>query len=462
MASGGPAELSAPARDSAADGRSGVSVPDLIDARPLGALQLRLLVLCGCVALLDGLDLQAIGLAAPGIIAALHIEPRVFGTVFSAALLGLTLGALVLGPLADRFGRKRILIGSTITFGVFTVCTALASSYPMLLLVRFLTGLGLGGAMPCFISLASEYVPRRRHALYVTLLWAGFPLGGVIGGVLASFLIPRFGWPSVFFVGGIAPLLLTIALVAALPELIGFLVNRGAPAEQILGVLRRMFPGERFPEWRHFRLAERPLAGVPVRHLFEGRRGIGTVLLWVPYFTAFLMLVTNSSWSPVVLQGAGITLPQAGLIMATYNGGSVLGTLAVGWLMGVAGPYVVLSVLLLLSAVAFGAVGFGVPSFPTTLLLEGAGGVLLGAGSSGLIALAAAFYPTSIRSTGVGWATALGRLGSFTGPLVAAALIGRHWDVRSLYMGLGAPGLVAAVFVVLLGVSQRGDASVHE
>jgi AAHS family 4-hydroxybenzoate transporter-like MFS transporter len=446
----------------AADAREAVNLTDIIDAHPLGALQIRLLVLCGFVALLDGLDLQAIGLAAPGIIAALHVEPRVFGAVFSAALLGLTLGAAVLGPMADRIGRKRILIASTITFGVFTVCTALATSFPMLLACRFLTGLGLGGAMPSFISLASEYVPRQRHALWITLLWAGFPLGGVIGGVLASFLIPRFGWPSVFYLGGVTPIVLAMALSVALPESIGFLVNSGAPAGQIVTLLRRMFPGEQIPDYRAFRLAERPLGGMPVRHLFEGRRGLGTLFLWIAYFTAFLMLVTNSSWSPTVLQGAGITLPETGLIMAAYNGGSVLGTVLVGWLISLFGVYPVLSVLLLLSAFAFGAVGFGVPSFRTTLMLEGAGGAFLGAGSSGLIALAAAFYPTSIRSTGVGWATAVGRFGSFTGPLLAASLIGMHWDVQSLYIALGAPGILSAIGVVLLGISQHGDAAVHE
>ncbi|MBV8911849.1 MAG: MFS transporter, partial [Acetobacteraceae bacterium] len=226
-----------PSAVTGADPQAAVNVTDIIDAHPLGSLQIRLLIMCGFIALLDGLDLQAIGLAAPGIIAALHVEPRIFGTVFSAALLGLTLGAAVLGPAADRVGRKRILIASTITFGVFTVSTAQATSFEMLLVFRFLTGLGLGGAMPSFISLASEYVPRKRHALWITLLWAGFPLGGVIGGVLASLLIPRFGWQSVFYVGGITPVVLAVVLIGALPESIGFLVNTGAPAERILALL---------------------------------------------------------------------------------------------------------------------------------------------------------------------------------------------------------------------------------
>jgi AAHS family 4-hydroxybenzoate transporter-like MFS transporter len=170
-----------------------VNVTSLIDDYPLGGLQIRVLVLCGLVALLDGMDLQSIGLAAPSIARALQVEPRAFGAVFSAALLGLMLGAFILGPMADRFGRKRILVASTLTFGVFTIGTALAGSFATLLIVRFLTGLGLGGAMPGFISLASEYAPRRIRALLVTVLWAGFPLGGLVGGVLAAWLIPRGG-----------------------------------------------------------------------------------------------------------------------------------------------------------------------------------------------------------------------------------------------------------------------------
>jgi AAHS family 4-hydroxybenzoate transporter-like MFS transporter len=430
-----------------------VNVTRLIDDHPLGRLQIRILILCGLVALLDGLDLQAIGLAAPSIARTLHVEPRAFGAVFSAALLGLMLGAFTLGPLADRLGRKRILVTSTLTFGLFTIATALATTFNALLIVRFLTGVGLGGAMPSFISLASEYVPRRLRALLITVLWAGFPLGGVIGGILASILIPAFGWQSIFYVGGTAPLLLTGALIIALPESLSFLTARGARPETIRRIVHQISP--QTDATQTFIHGEERLPGLPVRHLFTGGRATGTLLLWVPYFTAFLMLVTNSAWSPILLSHAGLDVGQSGLIMATYNGGSVVGTLAVGWLISISGPYRVLTVVLALSALAFGAVGFAVPSFGLVTLLEGLGGVLLGAGSSGLIALAAVFYPTVIRSSGVGWATAAGRFGSFTGPLVAAILVGQHWGIESLYLALGAPGLVAAVFVLLLGLDQR-------
>lgn len=429
-----------------------LNVTALIDERPLGAQQIVIVLLCGCVALLDGMDLQSIGLAAPSIGRMLHMEPRAFGPVFSAALAGLTLGAFFLGPLADRFGRKRILIASTMFFGVFTVCTALIGSFEQLLLVRFLTGVGLGGAMPSFISLGSEYVPHRLRSLMVTLLWAGFPLGGVAGGLLASRLIPSAGWQSIFYVGGITPLVLAGVLTFAMPESLGFLVSHGSRAEAVRRIVRRIAPGT---EADSFVFGEERLPGLSVRHLFTGGRTVGTLLLWVQYFATFLMLVTNSAWSPILLGRAGLDISHSGIVMAAFNAGSVVGTLAVGWLVRAYGPYLVLAGTLGLSALAFGSVGFAAPSFWTVTLLEGLGGVLLGAGSSGLIALAAVFYPTVIRSTGVGWANAAGRAGSFTGPLVAAALVGAHWGIGGLYVALGVPGVVAAVFVLLLGLDQR-------
>ena len=434
-------------------GETGVlNVTKLIDERPFGAGQIGVVVLCGLVALLDGLDLQAIGLAAPAIARQLHVEPRAFGAVFSAALLGLMLGAFTLGPLADRVGRKWILIVSTFIFGVFTIGTALVETFQQLLIMRVLVGLGLGGAMPSFISLGSEFIPSRLRALVVTLLWCGFPLGGFFGGFLASALIPIWGWPSIFYVGGVVPIVLAVVLVVALPESIGFLVANKKPNEQVRRIIARLFPDIAVNAIDRFALGEERLPGLPVRHLFTGGRGIGTLLLWVPYFAAFLMLVTNSSWSPTLLAGVGMDVKQSGLVMAAYNGGSVLGTIAVGWAVAALGPYLVLSVTLALSAFAFGFVGTVAPDFTKVLLLEGLGGILLGAGSSGLIALAAVFYPISIRSSGVGWATGVGRFGSFVGPLIAATLVGQHWTINELYAALGLPGLVAGLFVVLLGV----------
>jgi AAHS family 4-hydroxybenzoate transporter-like MFS transporter len=205
-----------------------IDVTEFIDRRPLGTFQIMVIVLCGLVALLDGFDLLAIGVAGPAIAVALHLGPGKLGPIFSIALLGLMLGAFAFGPVADRFGRKRALLGATATFGVFTLCTASSTSLQQLLLFRFLAGVGLGGAMPSFISLASEYVPRPRRSAIVGLLWAGFPIGAALVGLLGSWVVGAFGWRSLFYVGGILPLLLAAVLGRLLPESIGFLVASGA------------------------------------------------------------------------------------------------------------------------------------------------------------------------------------------------------------------------------------------
>jgi AAHS family 4-hydroxybenzoate transporter-like MFS transporter len=431
------------------------NVAALIDAHPLGALQIRTLILCGLAALLDGLDLQSIGLAAPGIIATLHVPPRSFGMVFSAALLGLMLGAFSLGSIADRLGRRRILIGALVIFGVFTFCTAYAKSFEMLLAFRFLAGIGLGGAMPSFISLGSEYAPRRLRVMLVGLLWAGFPLGGVLGGILGSYVIPTFGWQALFYVGGVLPVLLAIVLVSALPESIAFLVARGAASSEIAKLLERI-TGHQSPPGSSFILGEERAPGLKLRHLFTHGRSSGTVLLWITYFLIFLMLVTNTAWSPTLLHAGGMAVAQTAIAMAVFNAGSVIGTCLVGLLITRFDAYLSLALLFVASAVSFSLIGHAAPSFAGITALEGLTGLFLGAGSSGLIAVTAIFYPTAARSTGVGWAMGMGRFGSFTGPLLVAMMVGAGWDITAVYGAVGAPAMLAAAGMAALTWLRRG------
>ena len=431
-----------------------INVTDLIDRRPLGSLQIRILVLCGIAALLDGLDLQSIGLAAPAMIAALHVAPRAFAAVFSAALLGLMLGAFVFGPLGDRIGRKPILIVSVLTFGLFTLGTAFVGDMQSLLVMRFLTGLGLGGAMPSFISLAAEALPHHRRAVLISVVWAGFPLGGVLGGLLASRIIPAFGWPSVFVVGGMLPLLLALVLLTALPELISFLVARNTAPARIAALLGRL-TSTALPVATRFVPADHLAQNGSVMRLFSEGRGIGTLLLWATYFLIFLMLVTNSAWSPTLLHVAGIEVQQSGLAMASFNLGSVVGTSLVGLLIHRFGPYLTLTLLFLASALSMSAVGYAAPSVAMIIGLEALVGLFLGAGSSGLIALAPIYYPVAIRATGVGWATTLGRFGSFCGPLAIGSLVAGAWGLGVIYAALGAPALLAAGLIAAFGLAAN-------
>jgi len=444
-----------------------IDVGELIETRPIGPAQWTVIGLCALVALLDGLDLQSIGLAAPAMAAQLHIAPQAFGAVFSAALAGLSLGALVLGPLADRVGRKRVLVCAAFCFGVFTLTTAYAGTLPELLAARFLTGIGLGGAMPSFISLGSEYVPKPRRAAIVSLLWAGFPLGGVIGGVLGSWIIPVYGWPSIFLVGGALPMLLSIILALALPESVGYLVAAGKPGDRIRRTLVRIFPDLAMPNNTRFERVQESAPNITLLELFRSGRATGTLLLWASFFFAFMILVTNSAWSPILLRRVGIAPEHSALALALFNFGSLFGSAAAGWLLSRFGTLRVLPPTLVLGALAYAMVGWSAPSFDAVMVAEGLSGLLLGCASSGLIALAAIFYPVSIRSTGVGWATGMGRLGSFSGPLLVGQLVGAQWDVRTIFASVGGLVLISALSSALMallppaGVADALPAAAH-
>jgi MFS transporter, AAHS family, 4-hydroxybenzoate transporter len=436
-----------------------LDVVALIETRPIGPAQWTVIGLCALVAMLDGLDLQSIGLAAPAMGAQLHIAPQAFGVVFSAALAGLALGAFLLGPVADRVGRKRVLVAATFCFGVFTLATAYAGSLPELLTCRFLTGFGLGGAMPSFISLGSEYVPKTRRTAVVSLLWAGFPLGGVVGGLLGSRIIPAYGWQSVFLVGGVLPILLSMILTIALPESVSFLVATGTSRDRIGRTLRRIFPDVRITGETRFELVRESAPRATVFELFGSGRALGTLLLWASFFFAFMILVTNSAWSPILLRRVGIAAEQSALALALFNFGSLFGSAAAGMLLNRFGILRVLPPTLTLGALAYAMVGWSAPSFGSVMMAEGLFGLLLGCASSGLIALSAIYYPVAIRSTGVGWATGMGRLGSFVGPLVVGQMVGAQWDVPTVFAALGGSVLIGAVASALMALVPKASTS---
>ena len=429
---------------------SALDVTELIDQRPLGALQIRIIVLCGLVALLDGFDLLAIGVAAPAMSKALQIPPNQLGTVLSSALFGLMLGALVLGPIADRFGRKLVLVGATLIFGAFTVCTAGAATWQQVVLYRFLAGFGLGGAMPSFISLTAEYTPRSYRQVVVGLLWTGFPLGGVIVGVVASRLIDAAGWQSLFYTGGIVPLVLSIILIAALPDSLEFLVSRGTQTRRIRELAIRINPTVNIGAGCRLITSEEKTRGEPVWYLFAGGQGYITGLLWASYFVTFLLLVTCAAWTPTLLRRAGIDGADSSLSVALFSFGSVIGTPLAGFLGNRFGAQRVLPLAFIASALTLAGVGEGSHNIGYTHLVLALAGFFLGIASSGLIALTPLLYSTPMRSTGAGWAMGIGRFGSFAGPLIIGLLVERGWQLTNSFIALGAAAVSAAVFTSLI------------
>jgi MFS transporter, AAHS family, 4-hydroxybenzoate transporter len=441
---------------------SSVNISELIDRYPLGPLQVRIIVLCGLAALLDGFDLLVIGAAAPAMAEPLHIAPNQIGILFSAALFGLMLGAFGLGPIADRYGRRCVLISSTITFGVFTLCTAIAGTLQQVLLFRFFAGIGLGGAMPSFISLAAEYTPRSNRQAVIGLLWTGFPLGGVMAGLLASRLIDAVGWQSLFYIGGVLPLGLSIVLIHALPDSIEFLVMRRAASREIRDLLVRISSTVNIASDCQFVIDGEKTPGVPVWQLFSAGRACGTVLLWASYFVTFLMLATSGAWTPTLLQRAGIEGSRSSVAVALFALGSVFGTPLAGFLVSRFAARRVLPAALIGSAITFGAVGHAGQRIALVIVCLGLAGFFLGIASSGLIGLAPLLYSTAIRSTGVGWAMGLGRLGAIVGPLAIGLLVSRGWQIGDTFAALGMPALCGALFTSVIDINRPRGAAVAD
>jgi MFS transporter, AAHS family, 4-hydroxybenzoate transporter len=421
-----------------------IDVAEFIEQQPVGGFQIGLLLTCAAVLFLDGFDTQAIGYVAPALAKEWGLTKAALGPVFSAGLFGLMIGALVFGPLADRIGRKKIIIFSTLAFGLGTLVTAFVQDVNTLLAIRFLTGLGLGGAMPNAVAMTSEFSPHRRRATMVMIMFCGFSVGAALGGLLAAALIPQFGWRSVFVVGGVAPLLLVPILALRLPESVRFLALTGRAPERVAELLARINPAAAFAAGTQFVVHEPRLAGLPVLHLFRDGRTTATLLLWVVFFMSLLDLYFLSNWLPTVLNDLGASVSTSAVIGSMLQVGGVAGTFALGSVID-RFSFRALALVYFFAVFAVGAIGqLGHSIVFVTMAIFAAGFCIVG-GQIAANALAATFYPTSMRATGVGWALGIGRVGSIVGPLVGGALLTMKWSTGSVFMAAASAALCAAL-----------------
>jgi AAHS family 4-hydroxybenzoate transporter-like MFS transporter len=431
----------------AKDVAGAIEIPQLIDSRPGGRFLIGLAALCGLVLAADGFDTQAIGYTAPAIVKDWGIEKQALGPVFSAGLFGLLIGALIAGPLADKIGRRPVMIGATAWFGVGALATAFVGTLDQLLWVRFLTGLGLGGAMPNTIALVSEYAPERRRATVLTAMFCGFSIGAALGGVLASAIIPRFGWRAVFLTGGAVPIALLPLIVWKLPESLRALVARRGGSIQIERILARMGGIGKAPS-QLLIPAEDRIRGFPIGRLFADGRAAPTLFLWLAFFMNLLALYFMTNWLPIITGEAGLLAGQAILVTAMFQAGGTIGAVVMGRLADSFRPQRILAGALVCAAVLVASMGSAGKDFVLIALLSfGAGFCIVGT-QIGVNALAGTFYPSSIRSTGVGWALGIGRFGAAVGPLIGGALLAAKIAVGKLFL-LGAIPPVCAALALL-------------
>ena len=418
-----------------------------IERQPLSSFHLRVLLLCSLVSMLDGIDTQSIGIAAVPIATSLGIDMSSFGSIFSSALLGAAVGAWTFGALADRLGRKFMLVVATILFGIFTLLTAYASSYGDLIVIRFVAGLGLGGATPCFISLMSEYAPASRRQAFVSVVWAGFPAGFVAGGFINSYLIKHFSWPTLFYVGGVLPLVTAALLAGFLPESLRYLAQRGRNRGRT-STSQQLAPD---PASENAGLApSASTARIQLSELFSNGRAIPTLLLWVQFFLVYGTLTLVSVWTPGLLQKAGMPANLTAVAVAWHGFGGLIGVGAAGRLMERFGATAVLVPAFAVGAAATAALGTAQFSFPLAAVFMGLIGVFVGLGASGIIALSAEIYPVRARSTGVGLAMGIGRFGQFVSPLLVGLMLKDGWDMSRMFLVIAIAPFFAALFMILL------------
>jgi AAHS family 4-hydroxybenzoate transporter-like MFS transporter len=411
-----------------------LDIAEFIDGQPVGRFQIKVLLLCAAVLFFDGFDTQAIGYVAPDLTRDWKLARGTLGPVFSAGLLGLMIGALVFGPVADRIGRKKIIVLATSAFGVGTLVTMFAQDIYWLIALRFLTGLGLGGAMPNAVALTAEFSPVRRRATLV----------------IASVLLPMFGWRSIFLIGGIAPLLYAPLLKTMLPESVRFLALTGRDDATLGRLLGQVAPTAAFPPGTRFVVREPELAGVPVAHLFDQGRTVMTLLFWVMFFMSLLDLYMLSNWLPTVLNDLGASISMAAAIGAMLQVGGVIGTFTLGSFID-RFSFRALALTYLVASAAIVAVGFSGHSIALAAAAIFCAGFCIVGGQSASNALAGTYYPTPIRSTGVGWALGIGRVGSIAGPLVGGVMIANQVGAETLFLTAAIPALCACCAAFALG-----------
>ena len=426
-----------------------IDVTDYIDKRKLNAFNFLLVVLSFLVIMVDGFDITVAAFAVPQLAKAWGIQtPGAFGPALSASLVGMLFGAPLLGYVGDRFGRKTAILICYVIFGVFTLATAWAGSLMQLAILRLLAGFGIGGLLPNVIALNAEFAPRRLQATAVIVSFAGITIGGSLPGPIAIYLMPDYGWPILFYFGGLVPLLLAGLIAAMLPESIRFLALKNRQAE-VAAMVQRMDPGTVLPPGARFvvQVGEK----LPFRELFAGKLAVMTPLLWTLFVVNLMAYFFLVLWMPTLLQSAHVPPGQAALATTLLQVGGCLGSWAIALPLDRRGMLPIVG-LFVISVPVIGAIGYVAlqqSAFALMVIVALAGFCTLGA-QSGLNAISAILYPTPLRSTGSGAAFGIGRVGAILGPIVGGRLIDMKLPVQDLYMIATIPFVVGAVVAFIL------------
>lgn len=425
-----------------------VNVKSIVDEQQLGTFQIAMLVFSFFVLMVDSFDSFSIAYVAPSIIADWQVPRVAFTSVFTANVAGLALGAIVFGMLADRLGNKLVLTAGMATFGVLTLAKAHVGSVEWLAALQFLAAMPIGGAFPIALSIIAENTPLSRRAPLLVIVGFGFMFGATVAGLIAAPVIEHLGWQWMFYLGGVIPIFLSLVALVFVPESLQRLVRRGAARDEVAAALSRIAPTFRYGA--DVKLVVPPLnPGVPVKELFKEGRALMTSILWIAFIGAFMVYYFLISWLPVLLNAAGMSIGQSLTTGAIYQAGGFTGSLLFAYLSTRRPVPAVTSLLYFMSTLSIIAVGLVDPSLIVPILF------LVGVGSIGGInagnTAVSLVYPAEMRSTGIGWALGVGRLGSMSGPMLGGLMLGLKLPLSTMCFVIAVPAFIGAVAFLLVG-----------
>ncbi|MBH3428864.1 MFS transporter [Pseudomonas alkylphenolica] len=413
----------------------------------------RILFWCVLILIIDGYDLAVVGAALPAIMQDMNVDPTSAGIMAGSALLGTMLGAIFLGTLADRIGRPRMIAICVALFSIFTAVAGLTDDPVSFSIARFIAGLGIGGVLPVCTAQMGEYSPLKLRTRLITLVFAGYSVGGILVALTAKQLIESYGWQWVFYVAGL-PVLLIPFILRSMPQSIGYLLRTGRQ-DELREIVRKLEPGRAIDDAVVVtgNVTVQPAQETPVRDLFKQGRGFSTVMIWTAFMTGLFMVYALNSWLTKLMAMAGFSLGSALNFVIVFNLGSIAGAMFGGWLSDKLNIKHVLVCFYITGAIALTLLGY---TRDTTALFAVV--FLVGASTLGTQLLAYAyagdFYPSEIRSTGVGFASGVGRIGAIVAPVLIGWLVSLSLPLQQNFMAISLAGLIGALAVTLINQSR--------
>jgi AAHS family 4-hydroxybenzoate transporter-like MFS transporter len=428
-----------------------VDIGELLDKQKLSAFHLGTFLLCALIIIVDAADTGSANVAAPAILRAFPAERSVMGWVFAWSSIGVFCGSLVFGYIGDRYGRRLAVILSVLFYSLPALGSALSGSLEQLMAWRFVTGLGIGGAIPNTIALLNEAAPTRYRASFVVFAFLGYSIGTGSAGQIAGWFTPIYGWIAVFVAVGVAGLLLSMLLFFCLPESLRYLVVTDPNSPVLRRRAMRVFPEAGIgPETRFILVQEEKAKKVALRELFVGDLRVTTPVLWLSYFAESFTYLGFTAWLSTIMETAGLSRSEAAFAFSYAGFGGIAVLLGMSRLLDRFGPSasVFTAIIGIGGMLIIGVPGLSVASY---MLLAVIAHAFCAGTHNSLNSTVAMFYPTRIRGNGVGWATAMGRIGGITGPLAIGYVFSAKVSLDTVLYVVAAPYLAVMVLNFMLG-----------